>query len=749
MPNTSRVTDAFRHATVRYTTCCIGPPGSRLRDRKPDPLITTPGYEEITDEDKDVLRILDVDLDIPQNTSDHHTDKYEVSENSRDGSGPASLVIRRGRKFNLSLKLSRPFEIIKDDLKIIFETSESPKASRGTSVTIVLSDYDQPGRWTAEIKSHNVNGVTIAVSTPYDCIVGKWSLQVDTFLKYKPNGKAYRYFHKNPVYILFNPWCPDDGTYMSDEEGREEYILNDVGMVFAGTHRQIFAKPWNFAQFEDFVLDCVFYLLDRAKMPYRLRGSPVHVVRKISAIVNTQDEGGLLVGNWSGDFGRYTNPIAWTGSEAIIEEFWRTKQSVRYGQCWVFSGLVTTVCRAIGIPSRCVTNFASAHDTDGSITVDTHWDANGSPMTEYNADSIWNFHVWNDVWMARPDLPSGYGGWQAIDATPQETSEGTFCCGPASLEAIKQGMLELPYDGPFIFAEVNADRINWLKQSDGTWNKNFQKNIVGKNISTKRPGKGFSYRPLDDREDITHQYKFLEGSRDERAAVLNAFECSTLPDLKPADPQDVAFDLIEKDGILIGEPFEVSLRARNITGDNRTVNVTLTACVVYYTGVIACKIKTQRYNVKVQPYTDDEIIMTVAADEYLNKLVDQAAIKISCMATVEETKQVFTEQDDFRLSKPDLKISALEEVKVGSKLTCEISFANPLNTRLTKNFFFIEGPGLQRSRKITIGDVLPHSEAHLTVDLYPRRTGFRQLIASFNSKELTAVTGQCHVNVIP
>jgi hypothetical protein len=35
-----------------------------------------------------------------------------------------------------------------------------------------------------------------------------------------------------------------------------------------------------------------------------------------------------------------------------------------------------------------------------------------------------NFHVWNDIWMARPDLPKGYGGWQAIDATPQEASDG-------------------------------------------------------------------------------------------------------------------------------------------------------------------------------------------------------------------------------------------------------------------------------------------------------------------------------------
>ena len=34
--------------------------------------------------------------------------------------------------------------------------------------------------------------------------------------------------------------------------------------------------------------------------------------------------------------------------------------------------------------------------------------------------------MWNDVWMTRPDLPQGYGGWQAIDATPQQASEGTF-----------------------------------------------------------------------------------------------------------------------------------------------------------------------------------------------------------------------------------------------------------------------------------------------------------------------------------
>ena len=35
-----------------------------------------------------------------------------------------------------------------------------------------------------------------------------------------------------------------------------------------------------------------------------------------------------------------------------------------------------------------------------------------------------NFHVWNESWFKRPDLPDGHDGWQAHDATPQETSFG-------------------------------------------------------------------------------------------------------------------------------------------------------------------------------------------------------------------------------------------------------------------------------------------------------------------------------------
>ena len=53
-------------------------------------------------------------------------------------------------------------------------------------------------------------------------------------------------------------------------------------------------------------------------------------------------------------------------------------------------------------------------------------------------------------------------GWQAVDATPQEGSNGISQCGPAPLTAIKKGETFLNFETNFLYGEVNADRCTWL-----------------------------------------------------------------------------------------------------------------------------------------------------------------------------------------------------------------------------------------------------------------------------------------------
>lgn len=82
---------------------------------------------------------------------------------------------------------------------------------------------------------------------------------------------------------------------------------------------------------------------------------------------------------------------------------------------------------------------------------------------------------------------------------------GVFRCGPASVKAVKQGEVYLPFDTSFVFAEVNGDRVFWEVEENGQMKViRVDKKCIGKMISTKAVGS-------DKRDDITHEYKHPEG----------------------------------------------------------------------------------------------------------------------------------------------------------------------------------------------------------------------------------------------
>ncbi|XP_077293635.1 hemocyte protein-glutamine gamma-glutamyltransferase-like [Arctopsyche grandis] len=692
-----------------------------------------------------------------ENASRHHTDKFELVH-----SDPRTPVLRRGQSFSAVVRfVNRNYDHSVDQIKLVFSLGENANVIKRTQgAMFVLKENPKPDiyQWAAVITAEQGDDVILEIESPCDAPVGNWNFSLETTVRGHPE-KIVKYKYEDDLYIIFNPWNKDDLVHMDDQSLLDEYVLNDVGKIWVGPMGSSKGREWVFGQFQDSVLPSCMLMLDRADLPYNQRGDPIKVTRIISKIVNSNDDQGVLVGRWDGEYEDGTAPAAWTGSAAILEQFLETQDEVSYGQCWVFAGVVTTVCRALGIPSRVVSNLVSAHDANSSLTVDKYYDENmeelnfdpNNPMGE---DSIWNYHVWNDVWMTRPDLPIGYGGWQAIDATPQEKSGGFYQCGPASLEAIKQGAVGYQHDVPFLLASVNADLMKWKTdntQALGYSRIESNKYHIGRLILTKLP---FIFDPNGDtdREDITDQYKAKEGTEAERLSLYNGIRGSERAKRFYAVPdesnEDVVFDLIELEKINIGEVFNVTVKITNKSNEQRTVKAVLKAGSVYYTGIKSQLVKKAEGKFTMKPKSDENVNLQITSDEYIPKLVEYCNMKIYAICTVLETNQTWAGEDDFQVLKPSIEIKLNDDLEVGKQSIASLSFKNPLEKVLTDCKFHVAGPGLvKRNLIIPHNDVAPHALLWADAPINPTSVGSMKLIVTFSSKELLDVTGSAAIDV--
>lgn len=711
----------------------VKPPAPELA---PEPVKPQPENGEAKELEEMKLSVFSVDLlssKTSQNRREHHTDLYDGDE----------LIIRRGQTFQMELELNRPFKADTHKLYLDLKTGPLPMVSKGTHVIIPLVDDLEDERWEAKVVEQNGNKIKLSVNSPASAVIGLYGLTV-TICSPKGEAKTTHESSKNIV-MLFNPWCEEDTVFLDDDDERQEYVLNDTGRIYYGTENQIGSRTWNFGQFHEGILEACLFILEKSDMPPSGRGDSINVVRVISAMINAQDDSGVLVGNWSGDYSDGVSPTAWSSSVEILRKYHSSNGTpVSYGQCWVFSGVTTTVLRCLGIPARSVTNFQSAHDTDVSLTTDVYFDENMKPIDYLNSDSVWNFHVWNDCWMARPDLPAGYGGWQAIDSTPQETSQGTFRCGPASVNAIRSGQVYLKHDSPFIFAEVNSDKIYWQKNLDGTFSQiHSEKKAVGHCISTKAVGS-------ETRADITHLYKYQEGSEDERIAVETASRYGSKPDAYSTPmAEDVSVEVkMEGEGPRMGADAQLTILVKNLSSQPRRTTLHSQVAVMYYTGVLKGTIKKEEMPVELLPNEEKTIEWLLPYQQYQNQLVDQAALMLTLTGRVSETQQVLANQTTFRLRTPDLNIMPLGEAVVGKEMAAKITFTNPLPRTLKGVIFRVEGLGLQKGHEVVVGDVGSHSTVTLTEHFIPTQPGPRKLVASLDCKQLTQVHGVADIVVL-
>ncbi|RWS16047.1 hypothetical protein B4U79_04263 [Dinothrombium tinctorium] len=656
----------------------------------------------------------------------HKTDLYEI--------GSDDLILRRGFPFTLKLQLSEHFIPTQQEIVLQFLFG---KTQRFDSDSLAILKLKRNNRfmlkrnvWDSNIVSINNADIEAQIYAPATVAVGVWNLRV----LITQNGYTRSYRVTNNFYILFNPWSKYDSVYMPSDSMKQEYVLNDVGKIYMGTYGSPEAREWLYGQFRLGVLPAVMFILQKSGLNPSERANAIQVSSMLSALTNSHDENGVVYGKWEKPYEPYKAPWEWTGSASILQMYYESNgKPVRYGQCWVYAAVLTTICRALGLPARPVTNYASAHDTNKDIAIERYFDGQGEVNPHLSRDSIWNFHVWTEVWMARDDLQTGYNGWQVIDATPQEPSDGIYRTGPVPVRAIKNGDVKILYDGPFVYAEVNADVKDYSYDNKTGQYKALKtkQSTVGRQIITKRMGYTNFNSILADAEDITLTYKFREGTREERESYnralselgLRMFYAARPPPASVRPPGEADFPLLLDDVSMlsstadewpVGRPFEVIINLVNNGVSKRTVVLSVNVSSSFYTGNISLAITERKERLVLAPHENLTFAFIVAPEDYVGKLEDFSILKVIAFAKVEETNQILNDIHDIKLINPGLRLTAEQNVRSKQPFNFVIEFVNPLRKTLRNCKFNIEsrnyGPKEILVRDIAANEHFTHLE---------------------------------------
>ncbi|XP_075033773.1 protein-glutamine gamma-glutamyltransferase E-like [Mixophyes fleayi] len=691
------------------------------------------------------LQLISSDLHKSKNASAHRTNDYMSND----------LIVRRGQPFTIELHLNRPVETI-DHVSLKAETGNSPSGSKHTSLVMPLSSSSSGTSWTATSSSISKNSLNVTIKSAIDAIIGRYRLSLQFSSEERTTTKFLGDF-----IVLFNPWASEEVVYMESVAEKNEYVLNENGVIFQGSSESPRSRPWDFGQFERDILEASLKLLD-SSLDHRRdpakdlvqRNDPIYVGRVLSAMVNSNNDDGVVVGNWSGDYTGGEIPTKWNGSVHILRQ-WKESGPVRFGQCWVYAGVLCTVLRSLGIPARVITNFNSAHDTDRNLNIDRYYNEDGTENTK-TADSVWNFHAWVEGWFARKDLGSTRDGWQVLDATPQEKSKGLYRLGPCSVKAVKEGDVDLQYDVPFVFAELNADTVDWLVYPDGSKVKiHSNTHSVGKLTSTKAVGSRA-------RADVTNNYKYAEGTPKEREIFMKAQkklqESSTwtaardtvslaAADAEPAPKPDFYATFKQSSDTLVGQDVTLTLTVKNTSANNMSLRVKMIATAIVYTNASVNEILTQDLSVALGPNEEQNLPLTIAYDQYGNAITPSHMIKVVAMCVDENGGNLLVETV-IALKNPPIVIKVTEQAFINKPLHLEIEFTNPIAEDVENSVMTVDGSGLVKEQiKIDV-PLLKKDEKFVTeVDIIPYRTGQRCIIVDFWSDKFFHVKGSLPVNV--
>ncbi|KAJ8259035.1 hypothetical protein COCON_G00180470 [Conger conger] len=655
-----------------------------------------------------------VSLEHPANQQSHET----------EGLSSKHLVVRRGEPFRVTLFFQgRLFNPDRDSL--VF------RAQLGGLLVKFPATFSKPqsySQWNAEIepgKSVRSQSVTVTILAPAFSPIGLYELCLHILTQ--PRQYSYRI---GEFVLLYNPWCPADSVYLQTEDLREEYVKSDVGFLYMGTSKNVIPRPWEFGQYEEGILEICLDLLKISpqhrrnwQKDYLCRSDPVYLSRVVCAMINCEDDRGILKGNWSGVFKNGVSPSEWSGSADILKLWAESKFSpVHYGQCWVFAAVMCTVMRVLGIPCRVVTNFNSAHDTNANLVIEEYYDGMGKKL-HMSKDSIWNFHVWVECWMARRDLGSGFDGWQVLDPTPQERSGGIFCCGPSPVKGIRDRHLNLIYDVPFVYAEVNADVHTVIVQNGQVLSRSVDKERVGSVICTKSVGSALP-------QNVTSAYKntkavmpsnrSTDGSPRSRRSYANREEKHTLALSMSLDKTPIA-----------GETISFTVTVTNKENSPKILKEHINAQAKEYNSSPLETFWEVHNLLRLAPYEVKTTVHHITHSEYDEMLLGDGLMNLAVVMQDTGSYERVLVTEEFNITNPLISISMTgnDYVVKNEKREARFLFRNPFHIPMS-GVLTVMGAGLLHKKVHSNVSLQPGEIMEEKISFTPKAAGTKMLHAN-------------------
>ncbi|XP_055508393.1 protein-glutamine gamma-glutamyltransferase 2-like [Leucoraja erinacea] len=266
-----------------------------------------------------------------------------------------------------------------------------------------------------------------------------------------------------------------------------------------------------------------------------------------------------------------------------------------------------------------------------------------------------------------------------------------YCCGPAPVKAVKEGAVEMKYDVPFIYAEVNADIVTSIRGMDGTKQIiSVKPRHVGQFISTKTCGS-------NNRDDITNEYKFREGTEQERQ-IFN--EARLRSKLQVAPVQKFQLQMKTEELLVHGSDIHALVYITNNSLENMVCKLHLNAQILKYTGAVSTTFKELRVDeVAINKNEAATVPLDIPFSEFAYLLENHRTIKLTALANDLKTHEQGLAMKDLSVISPEIMIQTLGDAYVNRELVAEIGLHNPLSVSMHNCIFTIEGLGLIKDKE--------------------------------------------------